>query len=48
MYSLIVCSELITFPCIKLISFIYVLESQILWYVFIIKTHSVLCLLLSY
>jgi len=44
MYSLIVYSELITFPHINLICLIYILLLLLLY--FIVKTHSVLCLLL--
>jgi len=43
-YSLIVYYELITFSCVNLMCLIYVLYSYYMY--FIVKTHSVLCLLL--
>ena len=46
-YSLIVYSELITFLCINLMWFIYLLWSQTVIICIIVVTHSVLCMLLS-
>jgi len=49
MYSLIVYSELMTFPCLKIdLSYLYIIITNYYDMYFIVETHSVLCLLLPY
>jgi len=48
MYSLIVYSELMTFPCLKIdLCYLYIIITNYYDMYFIVKTHSALCLLLS-